>query len=109
MTCPCGRDHDAITSEQVIAAELRKPRAAKEHDPFPDLPGSSTLGCATTWYRGAVFLTDEAAAKCATPEVMNRAEVRLESELLRHVKAGLRTAGLAIPEWAQGTSPASTE
>jgi hypothetical protein len=36
---------------------------------------------------------------------MNREEVRLEGELLRHVKAGLRTAGLPAPEWANGMPP----
>ncbi len=106
--CICGMDHDEITPEQVIAAEMRGPLATRERDPFPDLPGNSTVNFSTPWSRGGVFLDDEAAARCSTPEELNRMETRLEGELLRHVKAGLRTAGLSVPGWANGM-PVVTE
>ena len=100
--CPCGHPHDEITHEQVVSAEFQKPNTIKERDPFPELPGNSTVDFSTRWYRSGVFIADEAAALCASPEELNRAEVKAEGELLRHVKAGLRAAGLQIPEWAQG-------
>lgn len=102
--CICGQDHDAITREQIVAAEMRKPLAVRERDPFPDLPGNSTVNFSTSWHRSGALLCDEAAACCTSPEELNRLEVRLESGLLRHVKAGLRTAGLPAPEWATGMS-----
>jgi hypothetical protein len=102
----CGVEHDEITHEQIVAAEMRKPLDARESDPFPDLLGNRTVIFGTRWHKGGVFLSDEAAARCATPEELNREEVRLEAELLRHVKAGLRTAGLPAPEWANGMPPA---
>lgn len=103
--CICGEHHDEITNEQIIAAELRKPLAAREQDPFPEISGNTTVNFGTDWHRGGVFLSDEAAARCATPADLNRAEVRAESETLRHVKAGLRSPGRPVPEWAKGTPP----
>ena len=97
----CDQDHAEITREQIISAEMRKPLAAKENDPFPDIPGNSTVNFGTRWHKGGVFISDEAAANCATPEELNRAEARAEAELLRHVKAGLRPPGQSAPPWAQ--------
>jgi len=103
--CICGERHDEITPEQIVAAEIRKPLAVKENDPFPDLIGNSTVDFGTAWHRGGVFLSGEAAANCATPAELNRAEVDAEGALLCHVKAGHRTPGLAAPEWARGNPP----
>jgi len=104
--CICGQDHEAITPEQIVAAEMRAPLEARERDPFPELPGNSTVDFSTRWCKGGVFLSDEAAALCADPDELNRAEARAEAEVLCHVKAGMRTAGLQVPGWARGASSA---
>jgi hypothetical protein len=105
----CGQEHDEITHAQIVASEMRKPLADRENDPFPDLLGNRTVSFGTSWYQGGVLLTDAEAARCTTPEEMNRAEVRLDAELLRHVKAGLRNPGLPAPEWAKGILSGSEE
>lgn len=104
--CTCGQEHEEITSQQIIDAEMRGPLEARKEDPFPKILGNRTANFGTYWYRGGVLLSDEAAARCADPDELNRAEVRMEGELLRHVKAGLRPVGLPVPEWANGVPPA---
>ena len=99
--CLCGECHDAVTREQIIAAEMRKPLQAREDDPFPELLGSRTLDCGTRWHRGGVLLSDEAAARCGSPGELNRAETRAEEALLRHVKGGLLSPGGMAPPWAR--------
>jgi hypothetical protein len=107
--CICGGDHDEVTREQIIAAEMRKPLQAREDDPFPELLGGRTVDCSTRWHKGGVLLSDHAAAACGTPEELNRWEARMEAELLRHVKAGLRPPGLAAPSWVQELPSAPEE
>ena len=102
--CICGECHAEITPKQIIAAETRRPLVARESDPFPDLLGNCTVNFSTAWHRGGVLLSNEAAARCATPEEMNRAEAKVGAELLRHAKAGLRAPGSPVPEWASGFS-----
>ena len=110
-SCRCGQVHDAITREQVIAAEMRGPLEAREDDPFPQIPGNRTVDFSTRWHKGGVLLSDKAAALCTTPDELNREEAAAEGELVRHVKAGLRPSGAIIPSWAReiGTDPSPPE
>ena len=107
--CRCGQVHDAITCEQIIAAEMRKPLMERARDPFPELPGNRTVDFGTRWHKGGVLLSDETAARCTAPEELNHEETRAENDLLCHVKAGLRSPERPIPPWARGSRTNSTE
>ena len=100
-SCRCGQVHDAITREQVIAAEMRGPLKAKKDDPFPQLIGNRTVDFSTRWRKGGVLLSDKAAALCTTPDELNREEAAAEGELVRHVNAGLVPIAGLTPPWAR--------
>lgn len=99
--CRCGEEHEEITQEQIIDAEMRKPLRAREHDPFPHILGNRTVDFSSGWRSAGVLLSDKAAALCTTPDELNREEVAAEGELLRHIKAGLVPVGGRTPPWAR--------